>query len=112
MLHGFVPATGGPERMGLAQAGTQVGLGFEEAPEEAGMAPKGFWPECPLAGGDSLLVQLQGFLAAASMFGQEGVGVGTVGAEFEGFCRKLDPALLVPLLERPVDEYLGLGQGR
>ena len=110
VLHGLVTTASGPEGMGQAQPGTHVRPGFEDAPEVADIPLKGFRPQRPLASGHALLVQAQGLLAAAGVFGQQDVGIGAVGADGQGVFRKLDPALLVGFLEGPVHERLGLGR--
>ena len=56
-----------------------------------GISLKGFRPQRPLTSGYPLLVQTQGFLAAAGVFSQQDIGVGTVGADGEGFLGQLHP---------------------
>ncbi|MGZ3303566.1 MAG: hypothetical protein ACXVBG_22025, partial [Isosphaeraceae bacterium] len=65
-----------------------------------------FRTQRPLAGGDPILEEIQGLLAVLGVFGEQDVGVGTVGAEFEGLLGELDPLHGVVRLERLVHQVL------
>jgi hypothetical protein len=59
-----------------------------------------------------LLVQAQGVLAAGGVFGQQDVGVGTVGADCQSVLGKPGAALFIWLLECLVHQCLGFTERR